>query len=158
MRYFILFFLLIGTIPFNGQTPSFSYLPISIPDRKNGRFKEIFCPYIPIRISTNQSNQSFPFDALVDSGSDRNIFPALIAEYIGIDLKRLKSYFMYGIGNSKILVYPAKITLWVGTNKFNTEADFSYEQDTPLLGRQGFFNLFKSITFKDSERFVYLEL
>lgn len=100
---------------------------------------------------------SFPFDALVDSGSDRNLFPSNIATEAGITLDKNKARKIYGIGNSFTIVYPAKINIWIGIKKYETNVDFSLEQQIPLLGRNGFFNLFKSIKFDENKKFFYIE-
>ena len=62
-----------------------------------------------------------------------------------------------GIGGVTITAYIGKINIWVGTKKYETEADFSPEQKLPLLGRNGFFNLFKSIKFDENRKILYIE-
>ncbi|HUV72062.1 MAG TPA: hypothetical protein VMW25_03565 [Clostridia bacterium] len=46
-----------------------------------------------------------------------------------------------------VSAYTHKIKIYVQTISFDTQIDFSYEIDYPLLGRDGFFNKFKKITF-----------
>lgn len=107
---------------------AFDYFPFPKKDPRTGKIvKEIFYPVIPLRISYGHK-LGRPFQALVDSGADRNLFP--------------------------IKAFTHKIKLYLGVEVFKTEADFSYEQGVPLLGRAGFFNLFKRVTFKESDRVV----
>lgn len=61
------------------------------------------------------------------------------------------------IGKGSIDAYSAKINIWLGTKQYKTEADFSPQQRMPLLGRDGFFNLFKSVKFDEIGQFVYIE-
>ena len=42
-------------------------------------------PMVPIRIFLYQGQGSPSFDALVDSGSDRNLFPMVLARSLGMD-------------------------------------------------------------------------
>ncbi|MBI2017887.1 hypothetical protein HYS92_02445 [Candidatus Daviesbacteria bacterium] len=47
--------------------------------------------------------------------------------------------------------------IWLGNKSYETDADFSVKQNIPILGRDGFFNLFKSIKFDEKGQFVYIE-
>lgn len=117
----------------------------------------IFRPRIEIQIS-NRGLITNLFEALVDSGSDTNLFPARIAESLGISLEEKSFKTIYGIGATSIKAYTKKITLHLYKFNFKTNIDFSFEQRTPILGRNGFFDLFKSIKFKEGERFLDIEL
>lgn len=121
---------------------SISYLPIPIINSKDKELnKEEFYPYVPIKISFNQ-HVSRTFEALVDSGSDRNLFPAFLGEVIGISFRGDAGKTIHGIGNSQIRAYPKKVKLYLNKLSFDVEIDFSFQQNIPLLGRNGFFNLF----------------
>ena len=135
----------------------FSYLPRPIINPKTNQREEIFTPYVPIMLSTSHGNPTPLIDALVDSGSDRNLFPMQLADLLGISFKKIKPKIIHGIGGIAIKAYSSKINIWVNNEKYATEADFSLEQQTLLLGRQGFFNLFKKVTFDEKGRFLYLE-
>lgn len=117
----------------------------------------IFRPRIEIQIA-NKGLITNSFEALVDSGSDTNLFPARIAESLGINLNNKNFKTIYGIGTTSIKAYTKKVTLHLYKFHFETYVDFSYEQRTPILGRNGFFDLFKSIKFKEGERFLDIEL
>lgn len=135
----------------------YSYVPQIFKDFKSQKFIQTYLPLIPIRVSNDQGQISPQFDALLDSGSDRNLFPISLAKYLGIDFEKSKPSRVYGIGNGHINAYPAKIILWLGNKSYEIEADFSQEQNIPILGRSGFFHLFKSIKFDERGQFVYIE-
>ncbi len=91
---------------------------------------------------------SNPIDALVDSGADRNLFPLSFAtDFLGLNFKKTKPVIIRGIGNAIVEAYPGKLNLWVAGQKFQTDADFSASHNLPILGRNGFFNLFSNISF-----------
>lgn len=118
----------------------------------------IMRPYIPIRLSIHHANPTNSVNALVDSGSDRNLFPKSWGDILGINFRKVKPVKILGIGKNEIIAYTAKINIWIDKRKYETEADFSPEQQTPLLGRQGFFNLFKEIIFEENKGYLHIEL
>lgn len=135
----------------------FPYKNFFIKDRLTGEIKgQISRPMVSIRISYGH-RLSLLFDALVDSGCDRNLFPAIIGEEIGINFKKAKPIVIGGIGDSFVKAFPIRVKLFLGIASYETIADFSYEQKIPLLGRSGFFNLFKSIKFDEQEKFFYIQ-
>lgn len=115
-------------------------------------------PYVSIRLSIHRQNPTNSVNALVDSGSDRNLFPKSWGDILGINFRKAKQVKIFGIGNHEIAAYTAKINIWIDKRKYQTEADFSPEQQTPLLGRQGFFNLFKEIIFEENKGYLHIEL
>lgn len=137
---------------------SISYFPEPKIDPKTGKYLgDIFKPKVPIWISC-KSKATLPFHALVDSGSDRNLFPAQLGEKIGINIKDGIKIPILGIGGIKIKAYTHKANLHIEKCTFDTEVDFSYEQQIPLLGRRGFFDLFKRIDFNEKTRMVGFKL
>ena len=135
----------------------YSYVPQVYQNLKTQQFTQVYLPMIPIKASLNISQISPQFDALLDSGSDRSLFPMSLARYLGIEFGKNKPNKVYGIGEGYINAYSAKITLWLGTKSYETEADFSQEQNITILGRDGFFNLFKFIKFDEKGQFIYIE-
>lgn len=113
-------------------------------------------PKIPVRLNFNHKffPTSAPVSCLLDSGADRNLFPAHWGESLGIKVKETKFHTTFGIGNQPpIIVYPHKgIKFYVGNELgtkivFNSDIDFCYEHQIPILGREGFFKYFKRISF-----------
>lgn len=135
----------------------YSYIPQVYQNPDTNQFIQVYIPMIPIRISYIHGKISPSFDAVLDSGSDRNLFPVTLARYLNLDFSKVKPNKIYGIGKNYIEAYPAKINIWLETKMYVVEADFSAEQNIPILGRNGFFNLFKSIKFDEKGQFVYIE-
>ena len=140
-----------------GKITGYSYYPQFFQDPKTGEKGTVYLPTIQVRISKNDEIISYPFDALVDSGSDRNLFPLYFATYLEIKFKKSQSKRIFGIGENFIEAYTSTINIWLGAQKYETSAEFSPQQKAPLLGRGGFFNLFKSIKFDEKGQFVYIE-
>lgn len=117
---------------------------------KDGKVKDYTLrPLIPIVISSSISHKKSktPIDCLLDSGADRNLFPASMGENIGIKITKGQKTTHTGIGNSIMEAYRHTISIHCGGISFITSSDFSYQQTIPLLGRDGFFMFFQSITF-----------
>lgn len=131
----------------------FTYFPYPQVDSITGKTSDIFRPTVPVQISLGSKITS-PFQALVDSGSDRNLFPASLGELIGIDIKSVKLRPIIGIGKAKLIAYTHSATLHIERCNFEVEIDFSYEQEVPILGRNGFFNCFKRIDFSEKKRII----
>ena len=137
---------------------TFPYLSIPKRDPKTKEIiGDVYYPVVPIRVSYGHK-LGRAFHALIDSGAGRNLFPAELGEMVGINIKKGKISEILGIGGVVIKGFSYKIKIYVGTRSFRTMADFSYEQQVPLLGREGFFDLFDKILFKQKERIVELEV
>jgi hypothetical protein len=136
----------------------YNYFPQPKKDPKTGRLTEVLYPYIPIRLSYKHQFCKNPLLCLVDSGSERNLFPAIWGEAAKINIKRGQLKNIFGIGEIKIKAYTHEIKLIAENFVFITFADFSYEQEVPLLGRHGFFDHFKAIIFKEKKKVFELVL
>lgn len=137
---------------------SFSYVGfITKNPAKEKVLSEIFRPVVPIRISHGRYI-SRVIESLVDSGSDWNLLPAYYAEAIGLNFSKTKPVFITGIGGIKVKSFPSKIRLFIEAYSFETEVLFSYEHQIPLLGRKGFFNLFKKVILRENDQFLDLVL
>ena len=133
---------------------SVTYLPEPVIDPKTGVFlAKVLRPKIPIFISSGKKTSDL-FHALVDSGSDRNLFPARLGELVGLDIENGKKSFIYGIGSIKITAYEHEVNLHFGRLILKAKVDFSLEQDMPLLGREGFFDLFKRIYLREKKKMI----
>lgn len=136
----------------------FSYLPHLIIDPKTKKIvEEIFYPVVPVRLCYGHSLYKWIVNCMVDSGSDRNLFPAEWGERAGIRIKKGKLVKIAGIGDNSIEAFRHKVKLFIGTASFSVEVDFCYTQRQPLLGRKGFFNLFKKVIFNEQEHATELE-
>lgn len=117
----------------------------------------IYRPLIPIQIIFSQKS-SLLFEALVDSGADKSLFPLDIGSQIGIDFSQIKPHKARGIGGIVVKTYSSPIEIKLKDQLFKTVADFSAEIDYPLLGRQGFFDLFPKVEFDQKKKKLKIEL
>lgn len=137
---------------------SFSYERYPKTDPKSGKIiGEKFYPIVVIKLEYGHQITR-PFRALVDSGSDRNLFPAHIGESIGMSFRKIKPVTIKGIGKGETQAYTKKVKLIIDTNEYDTEVDFSYDQQMPLLGREGFFDLFERISFNHKSKFFEIKI
>lgn len=134
---------------------SYDYLKLLGRDSQTQQIFEVFAPFIPIKISHDHKS-SFEFHAMVDSGASRNLFPSVFGQQAGINIQKGRQVRLLGIGDKEIIGYSHRINIYLNGIVFETEADFSFEQRFPLLGRSGFFNLFQKIIF--DETFHQLQL
>ncbi len=61
-----------------------------------------------------------------------------------------------GIGGKEIKAYAHPVVLFVQGYKIITEADFTDENNIPLLGRDGFMNKFGDIVINEKKKYVKL--
>lgn len=132
---------------------SFPYKSIPIVDKNGIAIKIIEKTIIPVILIASHKIAKYPVDCLVDSGADINLFPASWGESIGLKIRKGTEVKIWGIGTSFVLAYKHTVKLVLGNSKIQLETDvyFSFDQTIPLLGRDGFFNKFKSITFDEVE-------
>lgn len=117
----------------------------------------IYRPLVPIQIIF-ETKSSLLFEALVDSGADKSLFPLDMGTQIGIDFSKIKPNKARGIGGMIVKTYSSPIELKIKNHLFKTVADFSAEIDYPLLGREGFFDLFSRIEFQQIKKKIILEI
>ena len=134
----------------------FPYVKETYIDPISKKGKELFRPKVPIVFGYNHKITPYPLNCLVDTGSDFNLFPAAIAEYLGINVKNGKIRKIYGIGKANLDAYRHLIEIYLEKHKISTHADFTYEQRLPLLGRTGFLSYFRQVIFKEKEKLTEL--
>lgn len=132
---------------------TFYYLPEIAPDNTTGKTVEIFRPKIPVILSANHRLVKISIDCLFDTGSDRNLFPADWGRAAGLKIETKNPKKIGGIGG-EITAYTHKVKLHIKGNILDTDADFSDQVTTPLLGRQGFMDKVKDIVINENKRAV----
>lgn len=102
-------------------------------------------PLIPIRLcSKDNAGRYFDFKAVLDSGAHVSIFPAQIGETVGLEIRNDRIQPIYGIGGQSIETYRHEVIIEIGGWSFEVIACFTYDDISfPVLGREGFFNLFE---------------
>lgn len=134
------------------------YLPFPVTD-KDGRLLEmVYRTHIWFMFKIGH-RLTRPIAGLIDSGADRNLFPAQIGEHLGINVKRGKKHITTGIGSHQIITFRHSgiDLLFDSGHHFETEVDSSYEIETLLLGGIGFFDKFKKVILQKKEEVVKLE-
>jgi len=132
----------------------FYYVPDIYVDNSTGKAVEILRPKIPVRLSVNFNLSKVLVDCLFDTGSDRNLFPAVWGKSLGLKIEKGKKVKIGGIGGKAIIAYTHYIGLFIHGVKIMTEADFSYEQNIPLLGRVGFMDKVSEIIVNEKKKFI----
>ena len=133
---------------------TFFYVPDVYLDRKTGKAIEILRPKIPVRLLVNHQASKILIECLLDTGSDRNLFPADWGRSLNLKIENNRKVKIVGIGNNEIVAYTHPVILYVGTHKIVTEADFSDQQNTPLLGRIGFLDRIDEVIFNEKKRSI----
>lgn len=115
-------------------------------------------PFIDVVINYKHGPM-FSVTALVDSGSDTNLLPGSICPTLGINIKKGIRIPISGIGSREpVIAYRHfGVKMFVEGYSFETFVDFCEEQQVALLGQNGFFDKFKSITFKKLEELMLFE-
>lgn len=106
---------------------------------------------IRIRLEYGGKISTHPITCLIDTGCDSNLFPSSWGKSLGINIENGININYTGIGESSLLAYSHIVKIHIeDTNiSFTTKVDFSEKQQTPLLGRSGFFMYFKRIIFDE---------
>ena len=117
-----------------------------------------FNHYPYLRIAVRHTNITQPFLALVDSGAIDTLFPAVVAEVIGIDLESGVRKVYFGIGGHAAIGYVHECQLQVqGFNPWNkVKIGFVDTIKIPLLGQSGFFENYQVIFEDSSTRSRYI--
>lgn len=125
----------------------FPYLKIPHSDPNK---KWITRPIIPVTLFSHKQN--IRVYALIDSGADKCLFNAEIAEVLDMDLVKGEAEPFGGIEGGRIVAYLHKIQLQVIgiDNKIEIVADFTSALGiVPILGQDGFFDNFRIKFEKD---------
>jgi len=116
----------------------------------NGKFVEL--PLIEIKLN------NIYYLCLVDSGAEFSYFHGEIGEKLGLNVRDGKVIKSRGITGDEFTGYFHKIKVKIGGWDYEVEVGFSYKLGTPfgILGREGFFNLFK-VCFRHLKKEIELK-
>ena len=128
---------------------------------------ELFRPWIPITIINPVNNKHISVMALLDTGADHCVFPKLVAEQLGIDLKRasISSEVMQGLAEQKIEVWKHNFRLELQTpdrkqifwkGKDTVVGCVEHDNIPPILGFSNFMCYFK-IMFNHTTRKIVID-
>ena len=115
-----------------------------------GKPSTVLRPLVDIQVNYKHG-QMIGLTALVDSGSDYNLFPADICRVLGINLTKGILIRVKGIGDAPAIKAYRHfgIRIFFEGLTIETFADFSLAHNQTILGQKGFFDQFESI---DSRR------
>lgn len=123
----------------------FAYQEFEVePSSTTSRKKILLRPIIPVIILKDK--RFVGYQALVDSGSDYNIFEAGVAQLLKIKLSTGHKRQMSGISGEKVKGYEHIVRLKIAGKEFKEKIIFSNqipENSFGVLGNEGFFNHFK---------------
>lgn len=138
-----------------------------IPSTACEAFPEEKIKYIPTVLTTLEHKRMvspFLFRSIIDSGADNCIFPAIYGRMLNMQVEAGKKYPYFGATGSG-LAYFHHLKVWIEIEKkphsfegYCGFADALTEVGYGLLGRHGFFDLFRSVKFSQNEKLVELEL
>lgn len=103
----------------------------------------ILRPVIPVVIKYN--GKDIIYEALVDSGADSNIFPAQIADILGINVESGEKREAWGITGIGEDYYVHSVELMVGGWSYDIKVGFLpniARLGYGILGQKGFFDIF----------------
>ncbi len=128
---------------------------------------ELFRPWIPISIINPANSKHINVMALLDTGADHCVFPKLVADQLGLDLKgaALSGEVMQGLAENKIEVWKhnfrielqsadRKQIIWRG--KETIIGCVEHDKIPPILGFSNFMCNFK-ITFNHATRKILID-
>lgn len=105
-------------------------------------------PYLQVRFQ--YGGEQFDLDCVVDSGASDCVFPVDLADVLGIDLSCAPDKEYGAVGGGKLIGKLHTIDMQVAglDDKWTTVlAGFLENEDTPILGRSGFFENYE-VTFR----------
>ena len=139
------------------------YQRIQIPASDNSPAKTLYAPILKSSLFHKNTGRLFYFDSIVDSGADFCVFPANAGKAIGLNIYEGKNISTFGVGGKETL-YFHKVKVEVIVNdqswKFECQAGFSTKLNTKgigFLGRDGFFDLFKEVSFNQKVKMFRLK-
>ena len=123
--------------------------------------KTLGYPLLPVELRHDRHRARVM--GLIDSGADDCIFPAAIGRLLGLTVEAGKKQPFMGAGALSNLAYFHRVKLSFmlddTTFRFTAYVGFSTAMDIPkigLLGRIGFFDRFRQVSFHPKEQFVEL--
>ena len=139
------------------KTYKFYYTPVLQRDKKGN---DIYAPKPLINLAINyKKNEPLAIWFLVDSGADYNLFPGYLGDLLNINVKKGEKRLASGIGGIQIeSFFHEGIGIFVEGHKIETNGYFSYKQQIPLLGQNGFFDKCSKVLFNRREEEIIITI
>lgn len=119
-------------------------------------------PLLPVALTYQGKPPTFWFLAIIDSGADNCVFPAIFGRQAGVQVETgLKMPTVGVTGTGWAYFHQVKVSFNIQGNfySFDCRAGFMPDLDLAgygLLGRHGFFSLFEKVAFDTKARLVEL--
>lgn len=100
-------------------------------------------PLIPMKI-IHKDRETLPMLALIDSGADYSYARSEIAEFLGIDLSRIKPSKSFAANGVAFNAFPYQTLIELGGNRLKIDFHFSNQISRAfpiILGQENFFDL-----------------
>lgn len=115
-------------------------------------------PFIDLAVNYKRGEPKL-IKALVDSGADFNLFPGYIGDFLKINVRKGNKRTAIGIGGMQIeSFYHEGIGIFIEGHKIETNAYFSYLQQIPILGQNGFFDKCDKVLFNRKKEEIIITI
>jgi hypothetical protein len=109
-------------------------------------------PFVPIKIRNPKTGSSVDCYALVDSGSDCNLFAPILGDIIGVDVERGRERPIGGVVAAQrrtFFEHDLEIVVggWVFPAKVGFMRELASNTGEGIVGQTGFFDQFKFVKF-----------
>ncbi len=134
----------------------------SSPAFPNGEKRDY--PLVPVALSYQGTATAFEFYALIDSGADHCAFPSVFGQKVGLPVESGKKAQTVGsTGTGDTYYHNVRVGFKVQDEPYGFDCYAGFMPDlnkmgVGLLGRNGFFDLFESVSFNSSKRLITLTL
>lgn len=136
----------------------FKYRKIFVGSSKAFPYRKfILRPVLPV--SLIYEKKSLRYEALIDSGSDYTLFPAVLGRKLGVNIESGQKESVSGISGQALDIYFHHLAIEIGGQKLQVYAGFvdNINQNFAILGQQGFFSSFKT-TFDFKKKIIELNI
>jgi len=118
-------------------------------------------PFIPITLRNPKNHKEVQCYALVDSGSDCNLFSPVLGEIIGIDVQNGIQRPIAGVvAGEKRSYFEHEVEFVIGEQAFATKVGFMPSMSTQagegIVGQTGFFDRFSFVKFNKGKHLIEL--
>lgn len=128
-------------------------------NRATQQWEFMYRPYLFVKLINRKRSSGNVIKTLVDSGSDHNIFPAEFATEIGLNYKKGTKRETTAVNEYAFVVYGNRVKVEYDGKTFETIIYFGDNVKIPVLGRNGFFNYYRKVSFDVKNKvFELLEL
>ncbi len=116
-------------------------------------------PYPVVSVLISGKKRVLEGSFIVDTGADIATLPIYLAYELGVDLKKLPTSSIQGVGQRPTKTYEAKINIQIGPEKFPLKCSFiNNNKIPPLLGKIGIFNRFSLYFDNKNQKLVFKRL